>query len=160
MTRSDERGTWCLKVIKRPPCDNILASNLLLRPSPSARHRSIGTCFQSLSSYKEAWPCMATDLNNLVEKEAQINAKNFCHNKPNVCFHQKIHKYVLVLCKLVFILSLCRNLLSSCAICLIILSEYFLGFDCDVSSIIIYYLHHCFLIFTKIFLDRFCPRVP
>ena len=34
MTRSDERGTWCLKVIKRPPCDNILASNLISAPPP------------------------------------------------------------------------------------------------------------------------------
>ena len=84
MTRSDERGTRCLIVIKRPPCDNILASNLLLRPDPLPVN-------SNLSSYPESKPCVATDLNNLVQNRSSNQCQIFLsQNKPNVCFHQKI----------------------------------------------------------------------
>ena len=107
MTRSDEIWTWCLKVIKRPPCDNILASNLPLRPAPSARHRSIGICLLSLSSYPESRPCMWLQISTTwLKKQAQINAKYFCHLQAKCMLSSENSEIcILVLCKLVFILS-------------------------------------------------------
>ena len=95
MTRSDEIWTWCLKVIKRPPCDNILASNLPLRPASSARHRSIGICLLSLSSYPESRPCVWLQISTTWLKNKLKSMPNISVTyKPNVCFHQKIQKYV------------------------------------------------------------------
>ena len=112
MTRSDEIWTWCLKVIKRPPCDNILASNLPLRPAPSARHRSIGICLLSLSSYPESRPCVWLQISTTWLKNKLKSMPNISVTyKPNVCFHQKFRNmYTCSLqTSLYFVL---RNLLS------------------------------------------------
>ena len=141
MTRSDEIWTWCLKVIKRPPCDNILASNLPLRPASSARHRSMGICLLSLSSYPESRPCVWLQISTTWLKNKLKSMPNISVTyKPNVCFHQKFRNmYTCSLqTSLYFVL---RNLLSYVPF------VYYLSILFNVISYLIgvfpIYKHHC-----------------
>ena len=146
MTRSDEIWTWCLKVIKRPPCDNILASNLPLRPASSARHRSMGICLLSLSSYPESRPCVWLQISTTWLKTSSNQCQIFL--SPTSQMYAFIRKFRnMYTCSLqTSLYFVLRNLLSYVP---------FVFYLSNLIKVILSYLNGVFPIYKHHFLHKF-----